>query len=67
MPSAADEIGVRMISPVCDLASPKKSDFVHPNFGKASKADPEQWFDTWLRVERMDIVDPASIKKGVNL
>jgi hypothetical protein len=64
VPAAADEIGVRMISPVGDLASPEKGDFVHPNFKKANKADPDQWFDTWLRVERMDIVDPASIKKG---
>ena len=31
VPAAADEIGVRMISPVGDLASPEKGDFVHPN------------------------------------
>ncbi len=64
IPAAADEIGVRMISPVGDLASPEKGDFVHPNYQKANQADPEQWFDTWLRVERMDIVDAANIKSG---
>ena len=64
VPAAADEIGVRMISPVGNLASPEKGDFVHPNYAKANKADPEQWFDTWLRVERMNIIDPAEIKTG---
>ncbi len=64
IPAAADEIGVRMISPVGDLASPEKADFVHPNYKKANKADSEQWFDTWIRVERMDIIDPTSIKTG---
>lgn len=64
VPAAADEIGVRMISPVGDLASPEKGDFVHPNYEKSSKADPEQWFDTWIRVERMDVIAPESIKTG---
>jgi len=64
IPAAADEIGVRMISPVGDLASPEKGDFVHSNYAKASKADPKQWFDTWLRVERMDVIDPTNIKTG---
>jgi hypothetical protein len=64
IPAVADEIGVRMISPVGDLASPEEGDFIHPNYDKANKADPEQWFDTWLRVERMDVIDPANIKTG---
>ena len=62
VPAAADEIGVRMISPVGDLAKPEDGDFVHPNYTKAAKADPKQWFDTWLRVERMSVIDPAQIK-----
>ena len=61
VPAAADEIGVRMISPVGKLATPEEGDFVHPNFAKATKADPEQWFDTWIRVERMSVIDPAKI------
>jgi hypothetical protein len=62
IPAAADEIGVRMISPVGKLAAPESGDFVHPNYEKASKADPDQWFDTWLRVERMSVIDPSKIK-----
>jgi hypothetical protein len=62
IPAAADEIGVRMISPVGSLASPESGDFVHPNYEKATKADPKLWFDTWLRVERMNIVEPQKIK-----
>ena len=61
VPAAADEIGIRMISPVGDLAKPEADDFIHPNYAAASKADPEQWFDTWIRVERMNVIDPAKI------
>ena len=67
VPAAADEIGVRMISPVGDLAKPEKNDFVHPNYAKAAKADPETWFDTWLRVERMDVVETAKISANAKV
>lgn len=62
IPAAADEIGVRMISPVGSLASPESGDFVHPNYERSTKTDPKLWFDTWLRVERMNIVEPEKIK-----
>lgn len=62
VPAAMDELGVRMISPVGELAKPSKDDFVQANFkAKFDKKD-TTWFDTWLRVERMDVISPESIK-----
>lgn len=61
VPAAMDEVGVRMISPVDGLAKPEKGDFQHPNYQQANKADPKQWFDTWLRLERMSVVDASKI------
>lgn len=51
-----------MISPVGNLAEPEESDFIQSNYVKKHKADSEKWFDTWLRVERMDVIEPAKIK-----
>jgi hypothetical protein len=62
IPAAIDELGVRMISPVGNLAEPEKEDFVQANYGQKVKSDKETWFDTWIRVERMDIVSPDNIK-----
>jgi hypothetical protein len=62
VPAALDEIGVRMISPVGNLAEPEEADFIQSNYVKKHKADSEKWFDTWLRVERMDVIEPAKIK-----
>lgn len=62
IPGVLDELGVRMISPVGDLAKPEKGNFVQDNYAKKHKADSEKWFDTWLRVERMNVIDPAKIK-----
>lgn len=62
VPGALDELGVRMISPVGDLAKPEKGDFVQDGYKKKHKADKDKWFDTWIRVERMKVVDPAKIK-----
>ena len=64
VPAALDELGVRMISPVGDLAKPEETDFVQNSYVKKHKSDSEKWFDTWLRVERMDIIEPAEIKNG---
>ena len=64
VPGALDELGVRMISPVGDLAKPEKGDFVQEGYAKKNKANSKQWFDTWLRVERMDIIDSAKIKSA---
>jgi hypothetical protein len=64
IPSAVDELGVRMISPVGDLASPEDGDFVQQNFENKVKSGDDTWFDTWLRVERMDVIDPKNIKQA---
>ena len=64
VPGAIDELGVRMISPVGDLAKPEKGDFVQDGYNKKHKADQNKWFDTWIRVERMKVVDPADIKNA---
>ena len=31
-------------------------------YKKKHKADKDKWFDTWIRVERMKVTDPADIK-----
>jgi hypothetical protein len=62
VPGALDELGVRMISPVGDLAKPEKDNFVQKGYAKKHQADSDKWFDTWLRVERMDVIDAAKIK-----
>lgn len=64
VPAALDELGVRMISPVGNLATPEKADFVQSNYIKKHKSDPDKWFDTWLRVERMDVIEPTKIKNA---
>jgi hypothetical protein len=64
VPGAIDELGVRMISPVGDLAEPEDGDFVQENFTKKFSKDDKTWFDTWLRVERMDVVDSSNIKQA---
>lgn len=64
VPGAIDELGVRMISPVGKLAKPEKGDFVQDNFKKKFSPKDKTWFDTWLRVERMDVVEPSKIKQA---
>lgn len=63
VPVAVDEIGVSMVSPA--TTSPSDDDFVNPNFTKNEK-DTDTYFDTYLVLERMDIIDPMSIKNGGN-
>lgn len=64
VPAAIDELGVRMISPVGDLAKPEKDDFVQNNFKDKFHSKDKTWFDTWLRVERMDVVDATKINEA---
>lgn len=63
VPVIAPEIGVRMLSPVADLAKPEEGkDFVDPNFA-ANSAD-ASYFDTWVRVERcLTAINPEDITK----
>ncbi|OAN17500.1 hypothetical protein A3K86_08025 [Photobacterium jeanii] len=64
VPAALDELGVRMISPVGNLAEPSKEDFVQKGYEGKLKKDSEKWFDTWIRVERMNVFSPEKIKKA---
>ncbi|MCR4315015.1 MAG: LipL32 family surface lipoprotein [Planctomycetes bacterium] len=54
VPLVIDEIGIRMISPVGDLAAPADGDFVQPDF-KLDAAD-ATWFDCWVRFDKMSAV-----------
>jgi hypothetical protein len=68
IPVAAPEVGVRMLSPVGDLARPTEGgDFVDPLFKERGLADRSNYFDTWVRMERCltaigaaDVVKPCS-------
>lgn len=64
VPAALDELGVRMISPVGDLAEPSKGDFVQKGFEKKLKKDADKWFDTWIRVERIHSGKNKKCKKS---
>ena len=65
MPVAAPEIGVRMISPVGDLARPADAgDFVDELFKERGLADKSNYFDTWVRVERcLTVVNAADVSR----
>lgn len=62
VPAVIDELGVAMYSP-CDI-KPGKSDFVHPAFDANFKKDAKAFFDTYLAVDRLVILDAAKIKDG---
>ena len=62
VPAAVDEIGVSMISPA--TSAPTKSDFVNANYSQNFESDSSTFFDTYLVLDRMDIIDPAKIKNG---
>lgn len=50
LPSAAQELGVRMMTPVGDAAKPGPNDAVAPTFRANAKA--KETFDPWIQVER---------------
>ena len=63
VPAVAPEIGVRMLSPVKNLAKadPKK-DFIDPAY--MANKDSDAYFDTWVRFERcLAAVNPEDITK----
>lgn len=62
VPAAADEIGISMVSPA--KAKPKKKDFVHAKFKAGVKKDKKAYFDTYIVLDRMNVVDPKKIKNG---
>ncbi len=62
VPAAVDEIGVSMISPAAN--KPSDSDFVNESFTKNNEKNPNKFFDTYMVLDRLDILDSAKIKKG---
>lgn len=62
VPAAVDEIGVSMMSPA--VSKPSNADFVNANYTKKFGNDPKTYFDTYIVLDRMNIIDPANIKKG---
>lgn len=67
VPAVAPEIGVRMLSPVADLAKPEEGDIVASNYEAGIADDPEAYFDTWISLERAaTIVNPEDISANFN-
>lgn len=66
VPAVIAEMGVRMISPTGEIGKPSKDDFVSAAYKQASSADKNMpnWFDTWIRVERMKAIMPDQIVSG---
>lgn len=62
VPAVIDEVGVSMYSPADK--KPGSSDFKHPKYDAGIAKDAKAYFDTYLALERMDIIDPAKIKSG---
>ena len=67
VPLVAPEIGVRMFSPVADLATPEEGDIVSENYLDGIANDPESYFDTWISFERAtSIINPEDIKSNID-
>ncbi len=62
VPAAADEIGITMVSPA--KGKPKKKDFAHDKFKAGMKKDKKAFFDTYIVLDRMNVVDSKKIKGG---
>lgn len=62
VPAAVDEIGVSMVSPAA--STPSDSDFVNELFSDLHESNPNTFFDTYIVLDRLDILDSAKIKKG---
>ncbi len=66
IPAVIAEMDVRMISPTGEIAKPGKDDMVSDTFKAATDAEKNMpnWFDTWVRVERMGAIMPDQIVAG---
>lgn len=62
VPAAIDELGVSMVSPA--PKAPVEGDFIHPNFNAGMEKSSEAFFDTYLALDRLNIIDPTKIKDG---
>ncbi|OHD09680.1 MAG: hypothetical protein A2Y34_10835 [Spirochaetes bacterium GWC1_27_15] len=66
IPAIAPEIGVRMVSPVKNLAKPTDKDYVSDLWAEGSK-DMDNYFDTWVTFERaLDIIMPEDIPSKID-
>ncbi len=64
VPAVIDEVGVSMKSPAPADEPPEEGAFKHPYFDTGVAADAEAYFDTYLALEKMDILEPEKIKDG---
>lgn len=64
VPAVIDEVGVSMYSP--SDKKPADAEFKSANYLAQIQKDPKAYFDTYLVLERMDIIDPTKIKNGGN-
>ena len=60
VPLAIDEVGVAMYSPA--KSNPTKKDFVHPQFKENFEKAPDAYFDTYLALERMVVLQATKSK-----
>lgn len=63
VPAALDEIGISMVSPAKGKPK-KKKDFQHSQYKAGMKKDKKAYFDTFLLLDRMSVIDPKKIKDG---
>lgn len=67
IPLVSPEIGVRMFSPVGELAIPEEGDIVSPNYLTGIENDPESYFDTWISFEKaITITEPEEIQANID-
>ena len=66
VPAVIAEMGVRMISPTGEIGEPGKGAFVSAAYKQATATEKNMpnWFDTWIRVERMKAIMPDQIVAG---
>ncbi|MFT7683849.1 MAG: hypothetical protein ACI935_003372 [Moritella dasanensis] len=62
VPGVIDEIGVSMISPA--EATPAEGDFVQSTFEASLQSAPGKYFDTYITLDRLNIIDNTKINKG---
>ena len=60
VPAAAPEIGIRMVSPVPDKMEAGETDMVSALY-KENMSDKTNYFDTWVSLERSDVVSSGDI------
>ncbi|EPG67801.1 major surface lipoprotein LipL32 [Leptospira wolffii] len=64
VPAAIAELGVRLISPTGEIGDPSSEDFQSDAFKAATPEEKSMpnWFDTWIRVERLAAIMPNQIE-----